>query len=594
MPMVALLLAGILLTGVALAAEAHTVLAEAEAFKDLGGWVLDQQFMDQMGSPYLLAHGLGDPVKDATTTVKFPATGQYRVFVRTNDWVAKFKAQGAPGRFQVLLDGKPLAKEFGTEGAEWQWQDGGTVEIAKTEVALALHDLTGFDGRCDAILFCSDPQFVPPNTLMEMAEFRRKCLGLPGKPEDAGDFDLVVVGGGIAGVCASVGAARLGLKVALVQDRPVLGGNNSSEVRVWLGGEVCKPPYPNVGAIVKELEPKRRAHPGTADMYEDDKRIAFVQSEPNVKLFLNTRVNSAETEGGRIKAVIGQDVVTSRRLRFAAKWFSDCTGDGAVGFLAGAEYEETKQGHMGPSNCWTVEDTGKPVAFPRCPWAVDLTDKPFPQKLDQLGKWFWESGFNRDPITEVERMRDTNLRGMFGAWDCLKNSKKLYPNHKLMWSAYVCGKRESRRLMGDHVLSKPDLKNSVVYPDGCVPTGWSIDLHLADPKYVKGFEEDPFLSYVSTHFEEYKRPYWVPYRCLYSRNIPNLFMAGRDISVTHDALGTVRVMRTCGMMGEIVSMAASLCKQHNTDPRGVYEKYLEELKKLMEKGVGKAKPAPKT
>jgi hypothetical protein len=129
-----------------------------------------------------------------------------------------------------------------------------------------------------------------------------------------------------------------------------------------------------------------------------------------------------------------------------------------------------------------------------------------------------------------------------------------------------------------------------VYPDGCVPTGWKIDLHLPDPRYEKGFEGDAFIA--QAHFTSYTAPYWIPYRCLYSRNVPNLFMAGRDISVTHEALGTVRVMRTGGCMGEIVGMAASLCQQHTTDPRGVWEKHLEDLLALMRRGVGKTPPAP--
>jgi hypothetical protein len=141
---------------------AATVLVEAEQFADLGGWDLDQQVMDQMGSPYLLAHGLGIPVRDAMTTVTFPAAGTYRVWARTRDWVAPWQAPGAPGKFQVILDDQPLATTFGTEGAAWHWQDGGTVSVGTT-AKLALHDLTGFEGRCDALVFSSDPGFTPPN-----------------------------------------------------------------------------------------------------------------------------------------------------------------------------------------------------------------------------------------------------------------------------------------------------------------------------------------------------------------------------------------------------------------------------------------------
>ncbi|MEW6357044.1 MAG: FAD-dependent oxidoreductase [Planctomycetota bacterium] len=571
------------------------VLVEAEGFKDLGGWVLDQQFMDEMGSPFLLAHGLGRPVKDATTTVTLPAAGTYRVWVRTRDWVAPWNAPGAPGRFQVVIDGKPLGATFGSEGAAWHWQDGGTVEIGKKQVALALHDLTGFEGRCEAIALCADANFRPPDDLKELTVWRRKVLGLPKNPKDAGEFDLVVVGGGIAGTAAALSAARLGLTVALIQDRPVLGGNNSSEVRVWLGGETNKAPYPHIGDIVKELDQKRRAHYGpdnTADLYEDDRKADLVRSEKNASLFLGWRGNAVEMKDGRIAAVVAQNIETGERLRFRCRWATDCTGHAVIGALAGADFEMTRKGHMGPCNLWNVKDTGKPVPFPRCPWALDLSDKPFPGRKEQggiekLGGWYWESGFDRDPFAEGEYIRDWNFRAMYGAWDALKNVDKVYPNHALNWAAHISGPRESRRLLGDLVLTKEDLMESRAYPDGCVPTSWKIDVHVPEPRYEKGFEGDAFIS--KALFTDYKRPYWIPYRCLYSRNVPNLFMAGRNISVTHEALGTVRVMRTTGMMGEIVGMAASLCRQYSTDPRGVYEKHLDDLKVLMKKGEGRKK-----
>jgi len=593
-------------------ARAEVVLVEAERFTQRGGWVVDPQFMDQMGSPYLLAHGLGRPVADATTEVEFPMTGKYRVWVRTKDWVAPWKAPGAPGRFQLLINRQPLQTVFGTEGAEWHWQDGGTVTITERRATLALHDLTGFEGRCDAILFASDPEFVPPNRDPELTAFRRKCLGLPEAPEPAGEFDLVVIGGGIAGTCAALSAARLGLSVALIQDRPVLGGNNSSEVRVWLQGARNKEPWPRIGDIVAELEQKKSAHYGpsnTADLYEDDKKLALVRAEPNIRLFLEHRANGVETENGKIRAVIAQEINTARRVRILGRWFADCTGDAAIGALAGADFEVQPKGHMGPCNLWNVcecADTNalntavvaaqEPQPFPRCPWALDLSDKPFPGRSKthpdphKLGGWYWESGFDRDPIADMEYVRDWNFRAMYGAWDALKNVDKVLPNYRLNWCAYILGKRESRRLMGDVVLTLDDLKRGRKFSDGCVPTGWKVDLHLPDKKYEKGFEGDAFIS--TAHFTAYPMPFWIPYRCLYSRNIANLFMAGRDISVTHEALGAVRVMRTGGCMGEVVGMAASLCKKHNTTPRAVYEKHLDELKDLMRRGVGKQPATP--
>lgn len=614
-----LLIAVACFASVAAWAKPKTVLVEAESFADIGEWVIDPQFMDQMGSPYLLAHGLGQPVKDAVTTVKFPESGTYQVFVRTKDWVAQWNAPGAPGRYQILLDGRPLEKTFGTNGAQWFWESGGSVKIEKAgEHTLALHDLTGFEGRCDAILFTTEAMLAPPSKLTppnagaEMAEFRRKLLGISKEPIVAGKFDLVVSGGGIAGSCAAVAAARLGLKVALIQDRPVLGGNNSSEVRVWLQGARTKEPWPRVGDIVAEFEQDKRAHYGSdnkAELYEDAKKLGVVQGEPNIRLFLEHRANGVITNRNGIQAVLAQEIRTGKRYEIRGRYFADCTGDAVIGELAGADFEMTPQGRLGQCNLWNVcecKDTNslnvavneslKDEPFPRCPWALDLADQPFPgrnkTKPDplKLGGWYWESGFDRDPINEMEYIRDWNFRAMYGAWDAMKNVDKVLPKYKLNWAAYILGKRESRRLIGDVVLSVDDLRQARKFPDACVPSGWKIDLHLSDARYDKEFKGDGFISKAS--FEEYPMPFWVPYRCLYSTNIPNLFMAGRDISVSHDALGGVRVMRTCGCMGEIVGMAASVAAKHNTTPRAVYEKHLAELQDVMRKGAGKVPATP--
>ena len=586
------------------------MLVEAESFGQLGGWVNDQQFMDQMGSPFLMAHGLGVPVADAITTVTVPGKGQYRVWVRTRDWVAPWKVPGAPGRFQVVLNKQPLKTVFGTEGAAWYWQDGGTVEIEQPQVELKLHDLTGFEGRCDAILLSPDLTYVPPKDAP--GEFRRPLLGIPEEPEAGGEYDLVVVGGGVAGMTTAVSAGRLGLKVALIHNRPVLGGNNSPEAKVSVEGNGCLPPYPNVGRVTRELGwsyvemKKGEPYAGLSleKLFAAKKRIqeeAFRSA--NVMVFLSCHVNAVKTnDQGRITGVVGQDIRTARRVGVKGRWFADCTGDGTVGFLAGADFD-MDQVIMGRSNLWGMRNTGKPAPFPRLPWAFDMTDKSFPgrdgkwecpnERFRGLGGWYWEAGFARDPFKEGERVRDTNFMGMFGVWDCLKNVDKRYPNYILSDCKYISGLRESRRLMGDVVLTVEDLKGGIDYPDGCVPTSWDLDVHIPNPLFTdrgggkNGFTEDPFISDAPVgRNTAYQKPYWIPYRCLYSRNIPNLFMAGRDVSVTHNALGGVRVQWTTGMMGEVVGMAASLCRLHDTDPRGIYRSHLEELKTLMKRGVG--------
>lgn len=583
------------------AAAPDSILVEAESFDYPGGWVIDQQFMDQMGSPFLLAHGLGVPVADARTTVRIPQPGAYRIWVRTRDWVAGWKAPGAPGRFQVTVNGKPLKPLFGAEGAAWHWQDGGTVRLSGGQVSLGLHDLTGFDGRCDAILLTSDRNLRPPGGGPELAAFRRRALALPDVAPDAGEFDLVVAGGGMAGTAAAISAARLGLKVALLQDRPLLGGNNSSEVRVHLGGNIRLPPYPALGAVVAELDGGGHGNAQPAANYDDERKLTVVKAEKNIRLFLSTRAFRVEKSGTRIRAVVARDVLSGREWSFRAPLFVDATGDGSIGYLAGADYRYGRESRaetgetlapeqadrlvMGTSVMWYTEDAGAAVPFPDTPWALPFTEESAQHAT--RGDWDWESGQNQDQIGDFEAIRDHGLRAVFGNWAFQKNhsaQKAKYAHLRLAWVAYVGGKRESRRLLGDVILQQQDIQEQRQFPDASVTATWSIDLHYPKPQHSKFFPGQEFRSVAE--FGK-KAPYAIPYRCFYSRNIDNLFMAGRNISVTHVALGTVRVMRTTGMMGEVVGMAAAVCRKHNAAPRAVYATYLDELKQLMAAGVGK-------
>ena len=511
------------------------VFIEAEQFENHGGWELDQQSMEQMGSPYLLAHGLGIPVQDATTKIKFPTAGTYRVWVRTRDWVAPWNAPGAPGKFQLLVNGKAIPEIFGTKSATWHWHDGGVVHVGK-EARLALHDLTGFEGRCEAILFCKDKVFKPTDDIEALTKFRRQLLGLSDKPANGGEFDLIVSGGGLAGTCAAISAARSGIKVALVQDRPVLGGNGSSEVRVWPEGHTNKELFPHVGDIVNEILPDvNRKFPGevlngvAASYYDDARKKNIVQNEPNITLLLNHRVIGVDTKGDEITSIVIQSTITSIRLKLKGKLFADCTGDAIVGFKAGADYEYKAENLMGSSNLFNVLDaTNKEEVlaceckdksalalkceigdydqpFPRCPWALDLSDKPFPGRkgVETFGKeglqsfanmWYWESGFNKDQVNEIELIRDHNFRAMYGAWDVLKNVDKMYPKHRLGWSAFIAGKRESRRLMGDIVLDAEDLKKQRKFEDSAFPCSWHVDLHSPKKEFKDGFEGNEFIA----------------------------------------------------------------------------------------------------
>ena len=563
-------------------------LIEAESFAHKGGWVVDQQFMDEMGSPYLLAHGLGNKVENAVTTVSLKRSGNYRVWVRTKDWVAPWKAKGAPGRFNLVINGTLLPEVFGTKYADWTWQDGGVVNITGTKATIELQDLTGFEGRCDAILLCENLNFKPANALKELTRFRRQLLGTT-KTKSSGTYDLVVVGGGIPGITSSLMAARKGLKVALIQDRPVVGGNNSSETRVWLGGAINVPPYPKLGNIVKELEQKKKAHYGDenkGELYEDEHKLALLQNEKNIDLYLNCRANEVVKKGNLIRAVIAENVITGERNLIHGTLFADCTGDGVIGFLAGADFEMSDS-IMGKCNLWNISLTANETTFPKCPWALDLSDKAFPGRNaipgsygmkgeKALGGWYWESGFYRDPFKYNEWVRDWNFRAMYGAWDALKNIDHAYPKHKLNWSAYISGKRESRRLMGDLILTEQHLLNSTAFDDGLIATGWDMDVHIPHKNFKDYYPEDPFISH-DLH-TKYKVPYLLPYRILYSRNVNNLFMAGRDVSITHQALGSARVMRTGGLMGEVVGIAAYLCKKFKASPREIYTNYLLDLK----------------
>ncbi len=599
----------------------ETLFLEAEGFDTKGGWVVDQQYMDQMGSPVLLAHGLGRPVADASTKITFPKSGEYRVFVRTRNWVARWAPEQTPGKFELLIGGKKLPQAFGTENDNWFWQSGGTVSVGSNDLKseITIRDTTGFDGRCDAIILTADPDFTPPEDPKELDALRRRFLGLQEDPLAApvapeGPFDMVVCGGGIAGICSAVSAARLGLNVALIQDRPVLGGNNSSEVRVHLMGRTHFPPYPNLGNLVYQLDPLQTGNAQPGDFYKDEKKRAVVEAEKNITLYLSTHVFAVDMgeypEGGAgktIRALIGKNIETNEELRFEGTLFADCTGDGTIGFLAGAEWrvgrearsqtgeslapETSDQLVMGASTQWYTEavkdERGNPQAteFPPLPWAVHFNEKSAQPALE--GEWDWETGLNLDQVADAERIRDHALRAVYGHWAYMKNAspsdwRKKAEDRRLAWVAFIAGKRESRRIMGDVILQEQDITQRKKFDDACVVTTWTIDLHYPTDHQTEHFKDEEFRT-VAKHKQIV--PYAIPYRCFYSKDIANLFMAGRCISVTHVALGTVRVQRTGGMMGEVVGMAASLCKKHGTNPRGVYHDHLSELKELMTNGI---------
>lgn len=581
--------------------KAANLFVEAEGFSDKGGWKVDQQFMDLMGSPYLLAHGMGVPVDDASSEVTFPEKGEYYVYVRTYNWTSPWKRGEGPGKFSLSVGGKKMTSPLGAEGSTWMWQIAGKVSVKNLKTVIRLHDLTGFDGRCDAIYFTTEAGKMPPSDVKELEAFRRKALGLPDEVPVAGKYDLVVVGAGIAGMSAAVSAGRLGCKVALINDRPVVGGNNSSEIRVHLGGRIEEGIYKELGGLQKEFGPEKGGNAQPAEYYEDQKKMDWLAGEKNVSLFLNYRAIGVTKDGNKITSVVVKHIESGKELKFEAPLFSDCTGDGTIGYLAGADYRMGREGReeygesiapekadkltMGSSVQWYSVEDKESSPFPEFSYGVEFNEKNCEKVM--MGEWTWETGMNLDQIKDFERIRDYGMLVVYSNWSYLKNRMKengQYKNRKLGWVAYMAGKRESRRLMGDYVLKEDDITKGVSHEDASFATTWSIDLHWQDPKNSENFPGNEFKA-VTRHILIH--PYAVPYRCLYSRNVDNLFMAGRNISVTHVALGTVRVMRTTGMMGEVVGMAASLCKKYGVTPREIYRSHLEDLKSLMKEGVNK-------
>ena len=577
------------------------MLIEAETFDNLGGWVIDTQCTEAMGSPYIMAHGLGHPVADATTTFSLPESGHWHVFARTRDWTCAWGRGASAGRFQLLIDGCALDPEFGTNGSDWAWQPGGAGSMEAGPHRLALRDLTGFNGRCDAIYLTTDPQDVPPDDAAACREFRRLRAARVVE-EDPVEYDLLVCGGGYAGLCAAVSAKWLRMKVLLVQDRGVCGGCNSSEVRVWLGGCTNVGEYPMLGNVSRLLGPICGRPPmrKTAEIFEDARKVQLL--DPGQNLLLHESVVEVEMDASnprRIAAVVTQGVRTGRLTRRRAKQFLDATGDALLARRSGCEVRYGREGRsafgeslaperadrlvMGHSTLWEVGRRETPVAFPDIDWGIEFNDANGLPRENCC--WDWETGQRRDQVLEIERIRDYGLMTAIANWSWLKNRaacREAYSHHELEWVSPIGGKRESYRVVGDHVMSEKDLVRHAVFEDGTAAVTWNIDLHYPDPDNEDRFGE-AFQSCAYHH--GIGRIAQVPYRCLYARDCDNLFLGGRSISATHVAFGAVRVMRTLGMLGEVVAMAADICRRHGCQPRDVYRTHLAELKAAMQTGI---------
>ncbi|MFE5323761.1 FAD-dependent oxidoreductase [Paenibacillus sp. NPDC056579] len=425
--------------------------------------------------------------------------------------------------------------------------------------------------------------------------------------------DVTVVGGGIAGICAAIAAARHGLKVSLINDRPVLGGNASSEVRVHINGSTylgnSPSYYAREGGIVEELKLKVFHYNPFYNKklmlsISDTVLLDMVYAEPGISLFLNTCVHETGMENDRIQWVEGLQLASERKFRFESPYFIDCSGDGIVGYQAGAHFrwgrEAREEFHeslapevsdhyvMGDTILFQARDAGFAVPYKRPEFAYDVTKLSFfesirkglnhrglPRKINGIGGLWWlEYGGHIDTIKDNEDIALELRKLVYGIWDYIKNSGEFDDVDNLILD-YVCpipGKRESRRFIGDYMLTQNDLANKPAFEDAVAVGGWAMDLHAAKGIYDEG---------PATAWNFVPGLYNIPFRSLYSRNIPNLLFAGRNMSATHVAFGSTRVMATCGCMGQAVGAAASLCSKYGVDPAALVHEHMPELQAML-------------
>jgi hypothetical protein len=411
-------------------------------------------------------------------------------------------------------------------------------------------------------------------------------------------FQVTVIGGGLAGLSAAVAAARMGNKTCLIQNRPVLGGNSSSEIRVTPHGACAFHAYARETGIISELIIEERAQNhepifenGWTNSVWDMVLYNMVQNTPNLNLYLNTDVYAISMDTpSKIKSIQAKILNAETNLSIHSEIFIDCSGDGIVAALSGCNWrlgseskEEFSEPHapekasndvMGSSIHFKTKDTGKPVTFNAPDWAIKYDDAGFFYnegrfpKEKRGGYWWIEIGVPFDTINDNEIIRHELTRHALGVWDWMKNKdskmKLLTENYALDWIGQVPGKRESRRIMGEYLMTEHDPTYCTVFEDEIAFGGWFIDLHTPGGLLAKLSEpasSENYSTFTDYAVKSYVGPYGIPLRCLIAKDMENLMMAGRNVSVTHAALGTVRVMNTTALMGQAAGTAAALSIQ---------------------------------
>lgn len=420
------------------------------------------------------------------------------------------------------------------------------------------------------------------------------------------DFDVVVIGGGMAGISAAIAAARQGMQTALVQDRPVLGGNASSEVRMHIVGATRHGARPNLretGIIEEILLENKHRNPTHSYAMFDALLWEKVTAEPNITLFLNTYACNTETEGRRVTAVFARQLTTEKTFRFSAPVFIDCSGDGMISAMAGAAYMFGREAAdtfgepnavkkadcvtMGNSIQFKAVDEGRPVPFVRPDWAYDFSDCEWLREHVGAeitsGYWWMEVGGTEwNVVEDAELTRDELLKILFGIWDFIKNhsrEKKSAENLVLDWVAFLPAKRESRRITGDYVLTENDVLENRRFPDAIGYGGWHLDSHQPE-RFYSTIQNIPHTEDAALGFDGV---YAVPYRCIYAKDLDNLLLGGRIISASHRAFSSTRVMATCAVLAEAAGVAAAIAVREQCRVQDVAQ-HMEQLQQTLLRG----------